>query len=197
MFTPSVSSTFFAARPAAQPIRFAGNPPADSYDVQRQNVLDGIQAQYGMVPAVLKNLATSPQAAQVYLDGQQTMQGARLTPQEQHVAQLVISKENGCGYCSVAHGFALKSTQMLAPAEVARLQAGEPLSDSRLQDLADLTRLLLAKKGGLSEAEKKQYQAKGFTEQHMVEIIALIGLKVLTNYTNHLLNTQVEPFMKG
>lgn len=41
------------------------------------------------------------------------------------------------------------------------------------------------------------FLAAGFTRRNVLEVVLGVATKVMSNYTNHLVHTQLDPFMKG
>ena len=69
-----------------------------------QPVLAEVEKAYGFIPNLLGVLAGSPLAVAAYPQLNQLIQTkSSLTPQEQQVALLAVSYENGCDYCMGAH----------------------------------------------------------------------------------------------
>ena len=69
----------------------------------RQETLTEIEADFGFVPNLLKEMSQSPAAPLVYTKTEHIMKNAYLDAREQQVVQLVVSLFNGCNYCSSMH----------------------------------------------------------------------------------------------
>lgn len=55
------------------------------------------------------------------------------------------------------------------------------------------TRLVLAKKGWLSAEDLEALEADGIDRRQLYELIALIGLKTISTYINHIAHTEIDP----
>lgn len=163
----------------------------ETIQVESKTVLEQVEKKYGFVPNVLKEISLSPVALQVYLQGQALMEGASLNNIEQGVIQYIISLENDCNYCSVAHKALLKMEGM-AVQDLEILKSGGKLQNNRLQILVDLTRLIIDKQGWLTTAELASFESRQVTRRQVVEIVTLIGLKTITNYVNHMVQTPLD-----
>jgi len=56
----------------------------------------------------------------------------------------------------------------------------------------EFTRTLVATRGWLDRAEVDAFLAAGYTERHILEIILAVGVKTLSNWSNHVFNTPVD-----
>ena len=57
-----------------------------------------------------------------------------------------------------------------------------------------LVRLLVEKRGGLSDSEFASFQSEGISPQQMIETIAEIAHCTVTNFTNRLAQTPLDSF---
>ena len=162
---------------------------------KRDEVLAAAKKKFGFVPNLIKEMVKSPAAAQVYMKGQEVMTEAFLTNQEQQVIQLAISTINNCHYCTKAHS-ALCKLAGTPQEEIEAIQSGSLPQDERLKALVSATRLIHEKKGWLSEEDLQSLDSLGIDRVQIYEIIALIGLKTLSNYINHIAHTELDPQMK-
>ena len=157
-----------------------------------RSVLERAKTKYGFVPNLLGTLAESPAALQAYSNLTSALQhGTNFSSAEQQVLFLSISHENGCGYCMAAHS-AIASNGVLTNGQIAALREGTPLDDAKLEALRNFGRLMVAKRGSVSQADLDAFMAAGYTRRHILDVVAAIALKTMTNYTNHLADTQVD-----
>ena len=57
------------------------------------------------------------------------------------------------------------------------------------------TRRILEKRGWLSDVDESEFEDLGLGRPEFYEIIALIGIKTMSNYVNHIAETKLdEPF---
>jgi uncharacterized peroxidase-related enzyme len=155
--------------------------------------LETAQKKLGMIPNMYAYMANAPGLLETYRLGYELFrQGSGFTPVEQEVIFLSISYENGCEYCMAAHSF-LADVQSKVPSEVTEaLRKGTHFPDARLQALSRFTRLLVQKRGRPSQADLVLFRAAGYKDEQVLQIILAIGVKTLSNYTNHICGTPVD-----
>lgn len=90
----------------------------ETADGGAREALEGAHAQLGFVPNMYGAMANAPGLLQTYLFGYDRLRkDSALTPPEQEVVFLTVSRANGCDYCMAAHSMVgAKITEV--PAEV-------------------------------------------------------------------------------
>lgn len=161
-----------------------------------EEILSSVKAKFGFVPNILAEMTKSPSAAQVYLKGQEIMAGATLTAKEQQVVSLAISTANKCDYCRSAHRAASRSMGV-SPEDLETIESGGTPSDQRLSNLVLATRRLAEKRGWLDNADVSELEGMGINREQLYEIVAIIGLKTMTNYINHISHVPIDPQFGG
>lgn len=154
--------------------------------------LDKVEQGFGFVPNVLGVIAESPAA----LDAYATLNGllkekSAFSAAEVEVLLLTISVHNNCGYCVAAHsGNAERSG---ADADVIEaIRNGSEVPDAKLNALATFARTLIDKKGFAEESDIKAFLDAGYTRQHLLDTIAALAMKTISNYTNHIAETPLD-----
>jgi AhpD family alkylhydroperoxidase len=117
---------------------------------------------------------------------------ATLTALEQQLIAVVASRENDCAYCVAAHS-TLALGAGLSPSALARARSGAELDDRRLNALRTTTERLVQKRGWLDEEDKRAFVNAGYRPGQLFEVVGWLSLKLLTNYTNHIAETPVDP----
>ena len=163
----------------------------DSAPSGSRDTLQAIHQTMGFVPNMLGVFADSP----AVLQGSFALFGAlgkgSLSPIEQQVVAITISRENSCHYCVAAHStFATMAS--IPPDVLTATRSGASLPDAKLETLRYTTLKLLFSRGWLSQADQHNFFAAGYSKAQLLEVIAWIGLKTLTNYINHIGNTPVD-----
>jgi AhpD family alkylhydroperoxidase len=152
---------------------------------------DRAEAAFGMIPNLTRKMATSPALAQAYMELTGLFEGCSLSAQERSVVLLTVSRFHGCDYCMAAHSMTGRMTG-LPDAAVDALREDRPLEEERLETLRQFVQAMLKKRGGLDPADIRAFRNAGFSEQHLLDVILGIGLKTLSNYTNHIAGTPVD-----
>jgi uncharacterized peroxidase-related enzyme len=152
---------------------------------------DSAQATFGMIPNLTRKMATSPALAQAYLELTGLFEGCSLSAQERGVILLTVSRFHGCDYCMAAHSMTGRMTG-LPDAAIDALREDRPLADQRLEALRQFAKAMLEKRGWVDAADLSAFREAGFGEQQVLDLILGIGLKTLSNYTNHIAGTPVD-----
>lgn len=120
---------------------------------------------------------------------------AGFTPAEQQVISLIVSYENDCEYCMAAHSFVGEILVKIPTEIIEAIRNGQQIPDAKLNALSKLTRSLTANRGKVSQQEIDDFIGVGYTEVHILGIIAGIGAKIMANYANNLANPEIDgPF---
>ena len=114
-----------------------------------------------------------------------------LTPIEQQVIYLTANYENSCDYCMAAHSGLAKAIGM--PRKyIEALRNGTPIPDLKLQALRHFTQQMVKTRGWVDDSEIEAFMKAGYTQQHVLEVILGIAIKVIHNYTNHIAKTPLD-----
>lgn len=150
----------------------------------------------GFVPNLITEMtAENPAVGETYLSAQGILQeGGVLSPAEQQTVILAVSSYNDCHYCTKAHAVAGQQAG-LDETTVQTINEGGLPEVARLRTLVRATRRLLGKRGWLSDADEAEFADLDLDRPELYEIVALIGIKTMSNYINHIAETEVdEPF---
>jgi uncharacterized peroxidase-related enzyme len=163
----------------------------DSAPAASQEALEGARRAFGFVPNLLGVLAASPAALHAYLSVSEAFDASAFTDVERQVVLLSVSADHECHYCMAAHSASATAAKM--PREVLdALRSGEPIPDARLETLRRTTSVLVTSRGRLCEDELTAFLAAGFTTAQLLEVIAGIAQKTISNYTNHIAETPLD-----
>ena len=147
---------------------------------------------YGFVPNQIKVLNRhSPAAARTYVATMTRIEDGELPPNEREAIILAVSRYNDCHYCTRTHA-KLGLDSGLSQETIEAIHRGGLPADDRLRALVRATRLLLDKQGWLSEEELLTLRQEGIGRTELYEINALVGLKIFSNYVNHVAQTEVD-----
>ena len=161
-----------------------------------KTLLEGIQKAYGFVPNLFAYMAEAPETIEAYLALNDLISKTSLTPAQQQIALLAASTENDCDFCKVAHQ-ALGKAKGACPKTLAAIVAGTPIENASDSALAAFTREMVRERGRASEAAISQFLAAGFTRQQIFEVVLILSIKTLSNYSNHLTHPEANPeFLK-
>ena len=158
--------------------------------------LNAVGQANGFTPNLFRALANSPSTLNGFMAMMKANDGGTLSPAERQIVQLAASMENQAGYCVAGHS--AFATRMGMPAEtIAAIRENRSLPDRRYQALADITRALVRGRGSVNREQLAAFEAAGFGAEQILEIIAGIALKTVTNFVTSSfdlpLDAQFEP----
>ena len=122
-------------------------------------------------------------------------EAAGFTPAEQETVFLTISEPNGCHYCVAAHSMLADMMSGVPKDAIDALRKGDTPKDGRLGALSEFTRRMTLLRGAVEKDDVDCFLAAGFTNQHVFGVILAIACKTFSNYTNHLVATEVDAAM--
>lgn len=165
----------------------------DDPDPAVSSQLKAVQQGMGMVPNMYAGMVNLPALLDTYSHGYTKFRAeAGFTPVEQEVVFLTISRLHECHYCVAAHSFVADMISKV-PAEVTdAIRNDQPIADGKLQALRAFTHVMAESRGNPSSAEAHAFLAAGYTETHMLAVILAISVKVISNYSNHILHTEMD-----
>ena len=156
--------------------------------------MQGAGKAFGFVPNVLGAMAEAPGLLEAYTTLSEIFGKTSLSGEEQHTVLLTVSQQNGCTYCLAAHAAAALGSGMSREL-VTALREGQELDEPRLEALRRLTAEMVDRRGWPATGTTERFTAAGFTQQQLLEVILGVGMKTLSNYTNHVVGPPLDaPF---
>jgi len=152
---------------------------ADNATSEQVALLDAIHAKLGVVPNFLKVLANSPVALRAFLGLHAIAEDGSLDPQTRERIAVAIAEGNACEYCLSAHT-AIGRKAGLTSEELEANRSGSSL-DARASAAVAFARALNEHVGEVTQAEIDAVRAAGYDDAAIVEIIAHVGMNILTN----------------
>jgi len=176
-------------------------PPFQSYTIDTAPAaskagLEDTQRAFGFVPNLQSYMAESPELLAGYSALWDLFSKSTLTPHEQQVVYLSASFENGCHYCVAGHS-TLAQMMKMNDDVVAALRAGTLLPEAKLEALHRFATAVVRERGLVPEADVDAFLAAGYTRRNVLEVVLGVATKVISNYTNHIVHTPYDGFMKG
>jgi uncharacterized peroxidase-related enzyme len=164
-------------------------PTAATVSPANQAIFDNLRKGLGMVPNLYATFAHSEHALGNYL----TLQNGKssLTAKEREVINLVVSQVNECAYCLAAHTV-LGGMVGFTPEQIIAIRKGDAAFDARLDALARLVKSAAEHRGHAAPALVEAFFAAGYTEGNLVDVVMVIGDKIITNYLHALTQVPVD-----
>lgn len=155
--------------------------------------LEEANQQYGMVPNLYAMMSNAPILLDSYLYAYKLFrEKGSFNPVEQEVIFLSISRENSCHYCMAAHSMVGKMMSKVPDETLEALRNDTAIPDAKLAALSTFTKIMVAKRGLPSPEEVETFLAAGYNANQILEIVTAIGIKIFSNYANHLAYTPVD-----
>jgi uncharacterized peroxidase-related enzyme len=164
------------------------NAPAAS-----KATLKSVKAKYGFVPNLMGELAISPTALEGYATLSSVFGQTSLTAVEQQVVLLTTSYENNCAYCMAAHSTIALSIGLEREALMSIREGRVIESDSRLEALHVFTTAVVSERGLVEKTAIEAFLRAGFTKANILDVVTGVTMKTLSNYTNHIAETEIDP----
>jgi uncharacterized peroxidase-related enzyme len=158
-----------------------------------KEIIDGTKAKLGFVPNMYRTMVNSGGYLSTYAHGYNAFrQHSGFTPIEQELIFLVISRENGCDYCTAAHSMIADKVSKLDANTLAAVRSGDLITDEKLQALVSFTARVFASRGLITKTEAAAFLAAGFEQLQIMEIVLAISIKTLSNYSNHIFHSELD-----
>jgi AhpD family alkylhydroperoxidase len=163
--------------------------PEQAPEISKQ-IFQGLKQKIGMVPNIYATIGNSGPALKATLSIGESLAGGEYSPKETEVIALAIAQANACNYCLAAHtavgkGVGLSSDEALA------VRAGES-TDEKLNSLTILAKSITETRGYPEQSQIDAFFQAGYSRAALAELIVLVGLNTITNYTNHIAGTEID-----
>ena len=156
-----------------------------------QPILSGAQQSLGFVPNLFGVLAESPAALEAYTALSGLVDKSSFDATEAQVVLMTANVENDCRYCVAAHT-AIAGMKKVPDDVIASLREGRPIADPKLQALSVFTKAVVTKRGWVTPEDLAAFQGAGYGQAAVLDVILAVSMKVLSNYTNHIVDTPLD-----
>jgi len=165
----------------------------ETADAISSKILEAAKKGMGMIPNMYASMANNTALFDAYSHSYKTFrENAGFTAQEQEIIFLSVAFENGCDYCMAAHSFVADKMSKV-PIEVTdAIRNNTEIEDAKYRELSTFSRVMTVKRGNPSTEDIDAFLASGYTKNHILGVIAGIGVKTMSNYFNHVFNTPVD-----
>jgi AhpD family alkylhydroperoxidase len=164
-------------------------PARADVSAHNQAIFDKLQKGIGFVPNLYAYFAKNETALGDYLSFQNRK--STLTGKEREVVNLVTSQINGCRYCQSAHTV-LGKMNGFTDEQILEIRRGTAAFDSKLDALAKLTASVVKNKGKAANDLIEGFFAAGYTEANLIDVIIVVGDKIISNYMHKLTNLEID-----
>jgi len=158
-----------------------------------KEILQASLVQLGRIPNMYAFMANSPGLLKTYRLGYDAFRSeSGFNKTEQEVVLLAISRFHECTYCVAVHS-AIADMNRVDSEVTDAIRNGDSIKDEKLESLRVFTTVMLTTRGRPQPKELSRLLASGFTELQVLEIILAIAVKTISNYSNHLFDTPLDP----
>jgi uncharacterized peroxidase-related enzyme len=169
----------------------------DTATESQKELLSITKKEFRMIPNMYKAMVNNQILLKTYMDAYKSFRTlSNFSATEQEIIFLTISVENNCSYCMAAHSLIADLVSKVPPNITDAIRNGEEISDTKLKSLYEFTSIMVNKRGNPSNEDVKSFLESGYNEKHILDIILAISIKTISNYTNHIFHTEVDPAFK-
>ncbi len=154
-------------------------PTREEVSANNQQIFDNLNSNLGFVPNLYAAFAHSDTALADYLAFQNRK--SSLKAKEREVINLVVSQVNDCEYCQAAHTV-LGKMNGFSDEQVLELRGGSASFDSKIDALVKFAKETTINRGKPSQETIDNLLDAGYTKENIVDIIIVIGDKVVSNF---------------
>jgi uncharacterized peroxidase-related enzyme len=164
-------------------------PSRADVSANNQQIFDSLHKMIGFVPNLYAYYAKSETALADYLALQNRK--STLTNKQREIINLVTSQINGCRYCQSAHTV-LGKYSGLTEEQILEIRGGSASFDAKLDALVQFTAAVVENRGKISIVAKEAFFTAGYTEANMIDVVIIIGDKIMSNYLHNLTNIEID-----
>jgi uncharacterized peroxidase-related enzyme len=164
-------------------------PAREVVSVNNQAIFDNLKGMIGFVPNLYAYYAHNETALADYLALQNRK--STLRAKEREVINLVVSEVNDCEYCQAAHT-AFGKMQGFTPEEILEVRRAEISFDPKFDALARFVKETTVNRGKPSKEAVEKLFAAGYTEANLVDIVMVIGDKIISNYLHGITQIAID-----
>jgi AhpD family alkylhydroperoxidase len=146
---------------------------------------------FGFVPNLAVAMAPVPAALEAYFHALQAFSETPLTPVEQQIVLMSVSRANQADYSLAVHA-ALALKVGAEPGVVQAVGTGRSIPDVRLAALRRFTEALTVGRGLVPPAEVDSFLAGGYDRTAIVAVAFGVAVKTFANALAHLAQTPVD-----
>ncbi|UEG54858.1 carboxymuconolactone decarboxylase family protein [Mucilaginibacter daejeonensis] len=164
-------------------------PTKEQVSPANQTIFDNLNGMVGFVPNLYAIFAHSDTALSDYLALQNRKSSIRA--KEREVINLVVSQVNNCSYCLSAHTQFAKMNGF-TDEQILDIRRANISFDPKLDALAKLVKSTTENRGHASAEVLENFFAAGYTESNLIDVVIIIGDKIITNYLHALTDIPVD-----
>ena len=155
-----------------------------------RRLLDAVHDTLGMVPTMMRTMATAPAVLASYLQFSGALAKGRLSAKVREQLALAIGEANHCDYCLAAHS-AIGQTIGLTGEQIRDSRLGTAV-DAKTEALLRFARKVVDARGDVTDEDVREVRAAGYADGAIAEVVAHVALNIFTNYFNLVARTELD-----
>lgn len=170
--------------PRIQPV----NP--ETAQGETAEILAAAKKKMGMIPNIVRTMATSPAVAKAYFSFSGALSGGSLPASLREQIALTVGEGNECGYCLSAHT-AIGKKIGLSEDDILQARQATAAGASEAAALG-FARKLVTDRGKVTDSDLEAVRSAGYSDGQISEIVANVALNIFTNYFNHVSDPEID-----
>jgi uncharacterized peroxidase-related enzyme len=165
-------------------------PAGRDTDPKTREILMAVKKQMGMLPNLIATMARSPAVVRAYLGFSQGLSEGSLPASVRERISLAVSESNQCNYCVSAHTL-LAGKAGVDELDILDARRGTA-SDEKVHAALAFARKIVEDRGHINDEDVEEVRRAGYSDGEIVEIVANVAFNILTNYINHVADTEID-----
>jgi alkylhydroperoxidase family enzyme len=153
--------------------------------------LEQLRQAFGTIPNLAAVMANSPKLVNALVGVFQQVHSSSLTEQEIQIVLLTDAIANHSTY-AVAFHTALSLQQGVSADDSEAIRARLVPENPRFAALSTLAKTLIEKRGHVSKEELDAFLVAGFSQEQILEVIAVVAASTITNYAGTIADPPLE-----
>jgi uncharacterized peroxidase-related enzyme len=159
-------------------------------NVDTHSTLDVVGKRLGFIPNLHRLMSISRNAFAGWAALQDALKQT-LDARTREGMALAVSEVNGCDYCTTAHSYVATTFTKSSPDELALNRKGRS-SDPKRAVAIGFAKSLVEKRGKVTDEDLDAVRAAGYTDQQILEMVALSVQFLFTNFINNVAKTHID-----
>jgi uncharacterized peroxidase-related enzyme len=149
------------------------------------------RAVFGFVPNLAIAMALEPAALEAYFHGLEAFGKTSLSPVEQQIVLMAVSRANHADYSLAIHA-ALAAKLGVSPDVVTAVGTGGSIADPRISALRRFSEQLTVGRGDIAAAEVEAFLAAGYDRTAIIAVAFGVAVKTFANALALVAGTPVD-----
>ena len=157
---------------------------------EAKQLFDAVQNKLGFIPNLIKVFGNSPATLKSYLSLGELASSGNFSNKFREQLALAIAEENSCNYCLSAHT-AIGKMNGLTEEQTEQSRQGVS-ADFKTQVGLQFAKVVTRNRGQVTNEDIQKVKEAGYPDGDILEIILNVVSNTLTNYVNHIAETEVD-----